>query len=411
MDQPGLPGLEAQPAPPPWASGPPFVPLTSISMDQPPPWASGPPFVPLVQEPMQQYPPGAPLLQFPLGLGGGLPLPLAGGGLLARRRAADAQRRAAEGGAGGRPVPEDEVALAAREGRIEVVREWLEAGGSPHATKLNGEAAGTTLLANACMTCRPACAPVAELLCAAGARIEEGVLGRAAGVGAVDTVRVLLRYGASAGRPLGSGDTALHRAVLTNDWSRLTDPWSIANAQGATSMGHQGTVRLLLKHGAAVNARSTRGGVTPLLMAAAMAGYVSLGVVRELLAAGADLDLVDSGGDNAEAIVHGKLDNDVANDCGIPAFPELCRRTGAVEAFQALLADVRAAGSWKRYVAAPRKHLIVLRCLCAAGRASPPPVLARLFPGPEATEAPPLPRELAWKILEFWRTDRDPPPC
>ena len=390
MDQPGLPGLEAQPAPPPWASGPPFVPL--------------------VQEPMQQYPPGAPLLQFPLGLGGGLPLPLAGGGLLARRRAADAQRRAAEGGAGGRPVPEDEVALAAREGRIEVVREWLEAGGSPHATKRNGEAAGTTLLANACMTCRPACAPVAELLCAAGARIEEGVLGRAAGVGAVDTVRVLLRYGASAGRPLGSGDTALHRAVLTNDWSRLTDHWSIANAQAATSMGHQGTIRLLLKHGAAVNARSTRG-VTPLLMAAAMAGYVSLGVVRELLAAGADLDLVDSGGDNAEAIVHGKLDNDVADDCGIPAFPELCRRTGAVEAFQALLADVRAAGSWKRYVAAPRKELILLRCLCAAGRASPPPALARLFPGPEATEAPPLPRELAWKILEFWRTDRDPPPC
>ena len=396
MDQPGLEAQPAQPAPPPWASGAPFVPYA-------PPGAA-----PVVQVPMQQYPPGAPF-QFPLGLEGGLPP--AGGGLIARRRAADAQRRAAEGGAGGRPVPEDEVALAAREGRIEVVREWLAAGGSPHATKRNGEAAGTTLLANACMTCRPACAPVAELLCAAGAHVEEGVLGRAAGVGAVDTVRVLLRYGASAGRPLGSGDTALHRAVLTNDWSRLTDHWSIANAQGATSMGHQGTIRLLLKHGAAVNARSTRGGVTPLLMAAAMAGYVSLGVVRELLAAGADLDLVDSGGDNAEAIVHGKLDNDVADDCGIPAFPELCRRTGAVEAFQALLADVRAAGSWKRYVAAPRKHLIVLRCLCAAGRASPPPALARLFPGPESTEAPPLPRELAWKILEFWRTDRDPPPC
>ena len=285
-------------------------------------------------------------------------------------------------------------------------QEWLEAGGSPHATKRNGEAAGTTLLANACMTCRPACAPVAELLCAAGARIEEGVLGRAAGVGAVDTVRVLLRYGASAGRPLGSGDTALHRAVLTNDWSRLTDHWSIANAQAATSMGHQGMVRLLVKHGAAVNARSTTGGVTPLLMAAAMAGYVSLGVVRELLAAGADLDLVDSGGDNAEAIVHGKLDNDVANDCGIPAFPELCRRTGAVEAFQALLADVRAAGSWKRYVAAPRKHLIVLRCLCAAGRASPPPALAHLFP--TSTKSPPLPKEMVWLILKFWRSDRDP---
>ena len=398
MDQPGLEAQPAQPAPPPWASGAPFVPYA-------PPGAA-----PVVQVPMQQYPPGVPL-QFLLGLEGGLPL--AGGGLLARRRAADAQRRAAEGGAGGRPVPEDEVALAAREGRIEVVREWLAAGGSPHAIKLNGEAAGTTLLANACMTCRPACAPVAELLCAAGARVEEGAggaLGYAVGVGAVDTVRVLLRYGASAGRPLGSGDTALHRAVLTNDWSRMTDHWSIANAQVATSMGHQGIVRLLVKHGAAVNARSTPGGVTPLLMAAAMAGYVSLGVVRELLAAGADLDLVDSGGDNAEAIVNYQLDNDIS-DGGIPAMPEFCRRTGAVEAFQALLAEVRAAGSWKRYVAAPRKQLIVLRCLCAAGRASPPPVLARLFPVPESTEAPPLPKELAWKILQFWRTDRDPPPC
>ena len=126
MDQPGLEAQPAQPAPPPWASGAPFVPYA-------PPGAA-----PVVQVPMQQYPPGVPL-QFPLGLEGGLPL--AGGGLLARRRAADAQRRAAEGGAGGRPVPEDEVALAAREGRIEVVREWLAAGGSPHAIKLNGEAA------------------------------------------------------------------------------------------------------------------------------------------------------------------------------------------------------------------------------------------------------------------------------
>ena len=64
----------------------------------------------------------------------------------------------------------EEVAKAARMGDIDPVKAWLAAGGSPHVIKLNGEAAGTTLLANACMTCRPACAPVAELLCAAGAR-------------------------------------------------------------------------------------------------------------------------------------------------------------------------------------------------------------------------------------------------
>ena len=89
----------------------------------------------------------------------------------------------------------------------------------------------------------------------------------------------------------------------------------------------------------------------------------------------------------------------------------MTRRPGAVEAFLALLADVRAAGSFKRYANAPRLDVVVLQAMCVKGRASPPPALARLFPGPEATEAPPLPRELAWKILEFWRTDRDPPPC
>ena len=34
---------------------------------------------------------------------------------------------------------------------------------------------------------------------------------------------------------------------------------------------------------------------------------------------------------------------------GIPESPMLTRRPGAVEAFLALLADVRAAGSFKRY--------------------------------------------------------------
>ena len=66
---------------------------------------------------------------------------------------------------------------------------------------------------------------------------------------------------------------------------------------------------------------------------------------------------------------------------------------------------------YKRYANAPRLDVVVLQALCAKGRASPPPVLARLFPVPVSTEAPPLPKELAWKILQFWRTDRDPPPC
>ena len=91
---------------------------------------------------------------------------------------------------------------------------------------------------------------------------------------------------------------------------------------------------------------------------------------------------------------------------GIPEHPSNCRRPGAIEAFLALLADVRAAGSWKRYVNKPRIDVFVLRRLCATGRASPPPALARLFP--TSTKSPPLPKELVWLILKFWRTDRDP---
>ena len=91
---------------------------------------------------------------------------------------------------------------------------------------------------------------------------------------------------------------------------------------------------------------------------------------------------------------------------GIPEHPRECRRPGAVEAFLALLADVRAAGSWKRYVNKPRIDVIVFQRLCAAGRASPPPALARLCP--TSTKSPPLPKEMVWLILKFWRTDRDP---
>ena len=71
-----------------------------------------------------------------------------------------------------------------------------------------------------------------------------------------------------------------------------------------------------------------------------------------------------------------------------------------------LLADVRAAGSFKRYANAPRLDVVVLQALCAKGRAAPPPALERLFP--TSTKSPHLPKEIFWRILSYWRTDRDP---
>jgi hypothetical protein len=91
---------------------------------------------------------------------------------------------------------------------------------------------------------------------------------------------------------------------------------------------------------------------------------------------------------------------------GIPEDPQVHRRPGAVEAFLALLADVRAAGSFKRYANAPRLEVVVLQALCVKGRAVPPPALERLFP--MSTRSQFLPREISWRILSYWRTDRDP---
>ena len=70
------------------------------------------------------------------------------------------------------------------------------------------------------------------------------------------------------------------------------------------------------------------------------------------------------------------------------------------------LAKAAQAGSFKRYANAPRLDVVVLQALCAKGRASPPPALARLFP--TSTKSPHLPREIFWRILSYWRTDRDP---
>ena len=115
--------------------------------------------------------------------------------------------------------------------------------------------------------------------------------------------------------------------------------------------------------------------------------------------------MVDVHGRNAETIARTRLSKEIYTGEGIPEHPRHCRRPGAVEAFLELCAGVRAAGSWKRYVNASRIDLIVLQRLCAAGRATPPPALARLFPA--STKSPPLPKELVWLILQLWRTDRD----
>ena len=46
-----------------------------------------------------------------------------------------------------------------------------------------------------------------------------------------------------------------------------------------------------------------------------------------------------------------------------------------------------------------RLDVVVLQALCAKGRATPPPTLARLFP--TSTKSVHLPKEIFWWILSF----------
>ena len=74
--------------------------------------------------------------------------------------------------------------------------------------------------------------------------------------------------------------------------------------------------------------------------------------------------------------------------------------TGADLEFFHFIKTVRRAGGWKPFVRAPRVSLVVLRSLGEKGRARPPPELARLFA---------LDKFIFWRVLAFWRTDRDLP--
>ena len=304
------------------------------------------------------------------------------------------------------------LARAAQNGELDTVQRWLAAGGSPDASSERGGKT-SSLIDYACASSRPSNAEVVGLLCAAGVNVDPRGEARpmelASRYGAEDAVRHLLKAGASVLG--GPGLTSLHNAVMGNNWHFYRDPWSIAQAKKAWSIGHHGIVRMLLAHGAAVDARVTEIQTTPLHLAATTSGFISLDVPKELLKHGASLDAVDAEGRSAEDFARLVLNKPIYTRDDIPENPHAHRRPGAVEAFLALLAGVRAAGSWKRYANAPRLDVVVLQALCAKGRASPPAVLARIFP--TSTRSQLVPREIFWRILQFWRTDRDtwaPPP-
>jgi len=162
----------------------------------------------------------------------------------------------------------------------------------------------------------------------------------------------------------------------------------------AARSGHHRAVAFLLERGARIDARE--GQRTTALMATAVRGHCD--VIRVLLNHGADFAACDKWDRTAE--VH-------------------ARNASRSEA-EALLADVRRAGSYAKYVRYPRFRLLMFRLLAEQGRAETKDgLLVRLFPaGPPASEGVKQPREayqaqdagIFWHIFSYWRSDRDPPP-
>ena len=307
------------------------------------------------------------------------------------------------------------LARTAREGDVKGITSWISHGASGgDSKKIN------IILLCACATSRPACARVVEvvLLHASSSRdqaVLDDCLRLAAYYGAEETVKCLLRVGTDPQCTDADGSTPLLTASFGNNWNGYVDEWSRTNARRhATSLGNQNIIRMLLRHGAAVDAGHGDRQKTPLMVAARFSGFTSLGVIRELLRGGAPLDAVDTKGRTAEAIARRTLQKPIYDRPWprISERPDHYRRPGAVEAFLELCAAVRAAGSWKRYANAPRVQLVVLRKLAESGRAvATRGVATRLFAPRRRLQAMgsrALPDVLFWKILEFWRTDRDP---
>jgi len=158
-------------------------------------------------------------------------------------------------------------------------------------------------------------------------------------------------------------------------------------------------VRLFVEHGVNVNARNEHG-FLPLYLALRNNDH-SFEVCRALLQHGARPD--------ASWVATGRR---TAADQAI----HMARTNPRVQPAADLLVAVRDAGSWYRYCVEPSVKLLALRHLSLAGRAVPPPNLARLFSARTgASQTPPKrprtvaapPTEVFKLILEFWGGNRE----
>ena len=167
-------------------------------------------------------------------------------------------------------------------------------------------------------------------------------------------------------------------------------------------------------------------GQTPLMIAAAHVPGLQMrevgndasrkcAIIRHLLTLGARVDICDDAGLTVDSILACSPLLDYDDTDGWIRYQKRDHRRA-----MRLVADVRAAGTWARYLHEPRVRLDVLRQLCSRGRAAPQTyfflglpgthmrirrrrqnIVARLF-----TE---LPADVFRHAIGFWRSDRDDP--
>ena len=194
-------------------------------------------------------------------------------------------------------------------------------------------------------------------------------------------------------------------------------PLHRATAKTLTSLSKQlDIITMLVEAGADVNARNERSGRTPLLLAAAhicsIGGARKSAIIRHLLTLGARVDICDDAGLTVDSILGASPLLDYDDDDEWMGYQKQDHRKAI-----RLVADVRAAGTWARYLHEPRVRLDVLRQLCSRGRAAPQTYFFLGLPGTQmrirrrrqnivARLFTELPADVFRHAIGFWRSDR-----
>ena len=300
---------------------------------------------------------------------------------------------------------------AAFAGDVSAVEAWLSGGGD---VNQDGDWDGS-LLSNAILGSQT---QMYEFLLERGARCGEAdlfylvdqVLSMHPSPDHVNVARLLIEHGADPRSGAPSNDDTSWSVLHKLSVMMTADDYYLPENPAAEKCAL--LIPLFVEKGIPVDLRVTGGGgrfsvgTTPLMAAACYSAPVVF--LRELLRHGADLAATNEEGD--DALLYAMMAADEDYDSG--------SITSAADkrAILAFLLNVTEAGTYKRYVNEPRKRLLVLLKLCERGRATAPRrgLLARLFPSPRRRVASGiasdrLPDVLFWKVLSFWRTERDGP--